>query len=333
MGGDYAPYEIVKGALLACDEFDIKAILVGDEDAIKSTLGDLDKELGFKAKGLDYEIVHASEEVSMEEKNPAKAVRAAKNSSIVLSTKLVADGEADAVIAAGNTAAATAAALFGLKRIEGFERPCIVCTIPTMKGILLLIDAGSNAEASPEQMHQSAILGNILAGSLMDLENPRIGLLNIGEEPSKGNELYKETNQLLQAASDAGEFNFIGNVEGKTIIYDNSDVVICDGFVGNIHLKAIEGAMKMTFETFKQELNGSALGKLSGLIAKSDGIFDRLKAKFDPNSYGGALLGGVNGIVIIAHGSSNAEAIKNSVKQAKLAVENKVLERVKEKLS
>ncbi len=280
---------------------------------------------------MDIEVVDAPDDISMDEKNPARAVKRAQNSSVVVANKLVKEGRADAVIAAGNTGAATAASLFELGRIEGFERPCICTVIPTSTSKMLLIDGGSNIETTPEQMLQSAILGNILAKTLFNIKEPRIGLLNVGGEEGKGTDKYKEAYALMKAES---QINFIGNVEGKTIIDEICDAAICDGFTGNIHLKALEGGLKMMAKATQYQIKNSGhLGLLGGLLLKASGAFDKIKSHFHPSSYGGALLGGLNHVSLISHGSSDAEAIKNACKHAKLLVENNVVEVVKSKIS
>ena len=318
MGGDYAPDQIIQGAIAAVKEFGIKVILTGKLAEMQAVAG---------VNHPSIELVDAPEDIAMDEKNPARAVRKAKNSSVVVANRLVAEGKADAVIAAGHTGAATAASLFELKRIDGFERPCICTLIPTIKGKMFLIDGGSNIETTPEQIKQSAIIGNILAKILFQKASPSIGLLNVGGEPGKGTDRYKEAYELLENES---RINFIGNVEGKTIIDDICDIAVCDGFTGNIHLKSLEGGLKMMIPALQNQIKGSGpLELLGGLLLKLSGAFDRIKDHFHPNSFGGALLGGLNGISIISHGSSNSEAIKNACRHAKLLVENDVIEAVK----
>lgn len=361
MGGDYAPYEIVKGAFEAAHQFKLRVFLVGKktdiDHAIERILSNKHKDdtklIDFiKNQNIDYYdsatlinefglksdassqslsqcvIVDAPEEIDMGEKNPAKAIRSAPNSSMAISNKLVSEAIADAVISAGNTGAATAASLFELKRIKGFERPCIASLIPTHKSKMLLVDAGSNIDTSPKQMLQNAIIGSCMAQVILKRDNPRVGLLNVGGEPGKGTTLYKESYELLERSS----LNFIGNVEGKTIIDDNCDVAVCDGFSGNIHLKALEGGLKMMSEAFKRELKASSMGKIAGLLFKLTGGIDRIKAHFDPSEFGGALLGGLKHISLISHGSSNAEAMRNAAKHAKLLVENKIIEKLEEQV-
>jgi phosphate acyltransferase len=319
MGGDYAPFEIVKGAIEASIELNINSVLVGFEENIKKSLQELNPKLIKKAR---FEIINATENVDMGEKNPAKAVKQAANSSIALANKLVANGQANAVIAAGNTGAATAASLFELKRIKGFDRPCIASLIPSKNGKIFLIDAGSNIESKEMNIIQSALLGQILAKILLGVDNPRVGLLNIGEEPGKGTELYKKFYEALEKHS---QINFVGNVEGKTIINGICDLVVCDGFTGNIHLKALEGGVKMFAELIKREMKSNPLGILAGALLSSSGALKRLKAHFDPAEYGGALLGGLNHVSIISHGSSNARAIFNAAKTAKLYLDKDLI--------
>lgn len=343
MGGDYAPLEIIRGGILAAQKLDLQILLVGKSQIIKNILN---QELGTKTNP-DIEIIDAPDDIPMDEKNPARAVKRGANSSVVVANRLVKEGKADAVIAAGNTGAATAASLFELGRINGFERPCICTLIPTHNSRILLIDAGSNIEATANQIHQNALLGKILAQLLLDgdlcsseimresqsgsrfhKEPPRIGLLNVGEEPGKGTALYKEVFDLLAADN---SINFVGNVEGKTIIDNICDVVICDGFTGNIHLKALEGGLKMMSKSFERELKTRGpLGLITGLLFKLSGGPARIKDHFDPSSYGGALLGGLQGVSLISHGSSNAEAILNACKHAKVLVEQKVVEKTSE---
>ena len=323
MGGDYAPIEIVRGGVLAAKEYGVKVLLVGDSSRIQEILNK-------EGSHSSIEVIDAPENIPTEEKNPARAVRKYKNSSIVIANKLVSNGKADAVIAAGHTGAATAASLFELKRIDGFERPCICTPIPTSEGVMFLIDGGSNIEAKSEHICQNAILGSIIAKAYLKLDNPTIGLLNVGGEPGKGNELYKKTYEELEVMKG---LNFIGNVEGKTIIDGNCDVAVCDGFTGNIHLKALEGGLNMMAAAIKrQSKNSGPLAIFGALLLQFSGVFDKIKAHFHPNSFGGALLGGLNHISIISHGGSNAEAIKNACRQAKLYVEMDVCKRVLEAL-
>lgn len=324
MGGDYAPGETVKGGFQAAKELGCKIILVGDETKIQAVIDQN------KLSSDLVEIYHTDKEIPMDEKDVARAARREKEASVVIANRLVVEGKADAVIAAGNTGVATAASLFTLKRLEGFERPCICTLIPSSRSKIFLIDGGSNIDATAGQIVQNAVIGKLLSKILFKHENARIGLLNVGEEESKGNELYKETYQLLK---NHPNLNFVGNVEGKTIIDDICEVAVCDGFTGNIHLKALEGGLKIFAEQIKDKLkNGSFLTKIAALILKNSSVFEDIKAHVHPNSYGGALLGGVNGVSIISHGSSNSEAIFNACRNAKLFVEEGVIEKLKAEL-
>ncbi len=326
MGGDYAPLETVKGGYEAANKLGCKIIFVGDEVKIQKVIN----ENKLKANPDLIEIYHTDKEIPMGEKDPARAARREKDASIVVANRLVAEGKADAVIAAGNTGVATIASLFTLKRLEGFERPCICTLIPTSRSKMFLIDGGSNIEPTPEQIVQNAVIGKLLSKILFKNDNARVGLLNVGEEESKGNELYRETYQLLK---NHPGINFIGNVEGKTIIDDICEIAVCDGFIGNIHLKALEGGLKIFAEQIKDKLKqGSFLTKIAALILKNSSVFEEIKAHVHPNSYGGALLGGVNGVSIISHGSSSSEAIYNACRNAKLFVEEDVINALKAEL-
>jgi glycerol-3-phosphate acyltransferase PlsX len=330
MGGDFAPDQIVEGAILGARDFGVTVLLTGDEHKIKTVIDKLRKtslKSFIDANPERIEIYHAPDEITMDEKNPARAVRSSRNASVVRANTLVAEGNADAVIAAGNTGVATVASLFELKRLEGFERPCIATTLPMVGGgKMLLIDAGSNIEASPEQIVQSALLGKALAEILLGKTNARIGLLNVGEEPGKGPATYKLAHELLSAQ--AG-LNFVGNVEGKTIIRDICDVAVCDGFIGNIHLKALEGGLKMMSESFKVEFKSGPLGIIAALLLKLSGSINRIKNQFDPNCYGGSLLGGLNHVSLISHGSANAEAIRNACRHATELLDKQVIKQLR----
>ncbi|MFC4617309.1 phosphate acyltransferase PlsX [Camelliibacillus cellulosilyticus] len=316
MGGDHAPQEIVKGALLALDEFkDVEMTLVGDEQQIKPLI-----------QGRpSIQIVHTTERITATDQ-PVRAVRKKKDASMVLAIKEVQDGRADAVISAGNTGALMAAGLFGVGRIKGIDRPALAPTVPTIKrgkGFLLL-DAGSNMDAKPEHLLQYAIMGSIYVSKVLKKERPRVGLLNIGEEPGKGNELSKEAYRLLNDAP----INFIGNVESRDLLNDVADIVVGDGFSGNLVLKCIEGSALSFFSLIKKELTDSWYSKLVAalLYPKLKGI----KAMMDYAEYGGACLFGLAAPVIKAHGSSSAKAIFTTIQQARLIVQNNVVKTIEQ---
>ena len=318
MGGDYAPLEVVKGAVDAARIYGVGLLLVGREDEIHAELAKYD------TKGLDIKIKHASEVIEMGE-SPGVAIRKKKDSSIVRTVEAVAQGEADALVAAGSTGAAMASSLFGFGRLPGIVRPAITATIPAMGKPLVLVDAGANSESTPEMLYQFATMGKVFSEVIMGVPNPRIGVLNIGEEEGKGNELAKETYKLLSRNND--RLNFVGNVEGKELFNGTADVVVCDGFVGNVTLKVIEGVSSMILQLIKREFKNSLLMRLGALVALP--ALKRLKQKTNYEEFGGALLLGVKGITIIAHGSSKAFAIQNAVRVAKEAedadINNKIL--------
>ncbi|MBM7854400.1 glycerol-3-phosphate acyltransferase PlsX [Desulfohalotomaculum tongense] len=308
MGGDYAPGEIVRGALKAAEEFQVEIVLVGSREIIEKELK------GNYAGGL-VTVHHASEVIEMDE-HPATAVRKKRDSSIVVSAGLVKQGAADAVISAGNTGAAMAASLFALGRIEGIERPAICAVLPTVKGSMILLDAGANVDCKPKHLHQFAVMGSVYAEKVLGRTNPRVALVNIGAEESKGNELTQTVYQMLK---DTSGINFAGNIEGRELLLGDVDVAVCDGFVGNVLLKTVEGCaltlmgmIKKGLEPLAAEVGPEQIGSALGGI----------KQKLDYSHYGGAPLLGLNGVSIISHGSSNAQAIKNAVRVAKESVNN-----------
>ncbi|MBO8137396.1 MAG: phosphate acyltransferase PlsX [Desulfotomaculum sp.] len=311
MGGDYAPREIVKGALLAAEELQVEIILVGDQDSIKRELN------GNDAGGL-ITIKHADEVINMNE-HPATAVRRKRNSSIVVAAALVKEGAADAVVSAGNTGAAMTASLFALGRIEGIERPAIGTLLPTARGMMVLLDAGANVDCKPKHLQQFAVMGSVYAQKLIGIENPRVGLINIGAEETKGNELTQAVYPLLKAT---GCINFAGNVEGRELLLGEVDVAVCDGFVGNVVLKTVEGCGMALMELIKKGLEPMAA---KGGLEQVSGTLAELKQKMDYSNYGGAPLLGLNGVSIISHGSSNAQAIKNAVRVARDSVKRELV--------
>lgn len=314
MGGDHAPGEIVHGAVLAAKEYSVLVQLVGPEKIIQEELQK------HSALDLPIEIVPAYEVISMGETQPASAVRKKPNSSVVLAMEQVANGKAGGVVAAGSTGAAAAAALFTLKRIEYIDRPCIAAVMPTQNKPVILADAGANLEATPEHLIQNAFMGVGLSKALFKIKNPRVGLLNIGEEPGKGNTLVKETYEILKQGIG---LNFIGNVEGRDVPQGTCDVCVCDGFVGNVFLKTAEGVVKMVTSLLREELTRDTKGKIGALLVKDS--FYRLKKRIDYSEYGGAQLLGVKGVCVIAHGSSQHIAIKNAIRVAKEASEGNIV--------
>ncbi|MEH7882808.1 phosphate acyltransferase PlsX [Bacillus sp. JJ1609] len=309
MGGDNAPKEIVLGAMKAIENYkDVHIVLVGDEKKIREHLTNEER----------IEILH-TEEVILGTDEPVRAVRRKKTASMVLAAQQVADGHADACISAGNTGALMAAGLFIVGRIEGIERPALAPTLPTVGGEgFLLLDVGANADAKPEHLVQYAIMGSIYSEKARGISRPRVGLLNIGTEEKKGNELVRNTFELLKDA----DINFIGNVESRDLLDGAADVVVADGFTGNMVLKTIEGTAMSVFKMLKTALTSSFKSKMAAAVLKPD--LAVLKNKMDYTEYGGAGLFGLKAPVIKAHGSSDANAVFNSIRQAREMVENDV---------
>jgi len=314
MGGDYAPEEIVKGSVLAAKEYKVSVLLVGQVEKVQA---ELDK---YDTTGLDIEIVKADEVIEMCEA-PGSAIRRKKDASIVVAVDQVAKGKAQGLVAAGSTGAAMAASLFGLGRLSGIDRPAIALVLPTMDKPVVLIDAGANSECVPENLYQFAIMGSAFSTKVLSVDSPRVGILNIGGESGKGNTLAQDTYKLFTSRENS-TLNFIGNVEGRELFTGICDVVVCDGFVGNVTLKVTEGVASMMIRQFKDQLSSSLLARIGAWVAKPALL--KLRKKTDYNEYGGALLLGIKGTCVISHGSSKALAIKNAIKVAKESVEKDV---------
>lgn len=308
MGGDHAPKEVVLGAMDAVKELDVKITLYGDENQISPHL----------TNNKNITIVH-TEEVITSNDEPVRAVRRKKNASLVLMANAVKEKEADACISAGNTGALMSAGLFVVGRIPGIDRPALSPTLPTVDGKgFLMLDVGANVDAKPDHLLQYAIMGSIYSEKVRKIQQPRVGLLNVGTEDGKGNDLTKKAFELLQSAP----INFVGNVEARDILNGVADVVVTDGFSGNVALKTIEGTAETIFSLLKGTLMSSTKTKLAAALVKKD--LGGLKDKLDYSEYGGAGLFGLAAPVIKAHGSSNARAIYNAIKQAKHMVEFEV---------
>ncbi len=304
MGGDYAPAATVEGAIEAVSEYrGLSVTLVGNENELINAL----KEKNYSASSID--IKHASQVVEMGE-SPLTALRRKKDSSIKVAIELVKSGDADAMVSAGNSGVVMATALLLLGKIPGVERLAIAAVMPTLKGCFVLIDAGANVDCRATHLLQFAVMGEAYARNIFNIEHPKIGLLGIGEEDAKGNELTREAFKLLK---DAG-INFIGNIEGKDIFMGDADVVVCDGFVGNIALKISEGLAETMAKMLKREISERSTGRIGYLFLKS--ALRSFKKKTDYSEYGGAPLLGISKPCIISHGRSTAKAIKNAVKLA-----------------
>lgn len=316
MGGDHAPSVVVEGAIAAAREYGVEVILVGPREQVQQELARHD------SSGLKIPIAHAEEVVGMEE-HAATALRQKRRSSIAIGIGLVREGQADGFVSAGNSGAVLAAALFGLGRIEGIERPAIGTVYPTSTGRCFIVDAGANVDCRPEYLAQFALMGSAYMERVFGVTNPRVALLSNGEEETKGNSLVQGCHPLLKAS----QLNFVGNVEGKDVPLGMADVVVCDGFAGNVVIKLSEGLASALFDILKTELTAGFVSKLAALALKP--AFRRVKRRLDYAEYGGAPLLGVKGITIIAHGRSNALAIKNAVRVAKQAVDQKLVDAIK----
>ncbi|MFC0188931.1 phosphate acyltransferase PlsX [Fictibacillus aquaticus] len=317
MGGDNAPEQIVKGAMLAIEQYPgLSITLTGDEQKIKNYLTENDR----------ISVIHTEEVISSSDE-PVKAVRQKKNASMVLAAKEVKEGRADACISAGNTGALMASGLFVVGRMKGIDRPALAPTLPTLDGKgFLFLDVGANMDAKPEHLLQYGIIGSIYASEVRGVDNPRVGLLNVGTEDEKGNALSKAAFELLSDAP----VNFIGNVEARDLLDGAADVVVCDGFAGNLVLKSIEGTALMVFTMLKQALTSSTASKLAAAVLKPK--LKGIKDKLDYSEYGGAALFGLNAPVIKAHGSSDATALFNAVRQTVNMLEKKAMPTMLEKI-
>jgi glycerol-3-phosphate acyltransferase PlsX len=314
MGGDHGPAPAVEGTLQAVQELGIEALLVGDESQIRAQLQRL------RCTDPRVSVHHAPQTVGMHE-SPAQVARKKRDSSIWIATDLVKAGEASAVISAGNTGASMVAAFFLLGVIKGVERPAIAATLPTLTGTAIMLDVGANVDCTAEHIHQFALMGNEYGKHAFGKPNPRLGLLSIGEEDSKGNEVTREAFRLLKSSP---LINFIGNVEGRDVYSGAADVIVCDGFIGNVALKISEGVAETIKKMLMKEIAGSRLGRLAYVFLA--GPLLRLRRRMDYAEFGGAPLLGVNGISIICHGRSSPKAIKNAIGRAKGLAESRLNE-------
>ena len=318
MGGDLAPEATVEGAVLAAREYETEIILTGLSDLIHPILDRFDPD-----HNLPIEVVHADEVVEMHDL-PGKVLRSKRKSSMKIGLDKLKDGTALAFVSAGNTGAVLAYSTVILRPLKGVDRPAIAIQLPTLKGNAILLDAGANVDCKVTQLFQFGIMGHVFAEYILGKENPRVGLLSIGEEDGKGNEIVKEVFQMLKAS----HINFIGNIEGKEVYQGNADVIVCDGFTGNIALKISESLAAMIGTNLKRMFQSNWASKLSYLLLKPQ--LDEFKKKVDYSETGGAPLLGVNGVVIIAHGSSSPKAIKNAIHRACELCEKNINEHIRE---
>ena len=322
MGGDSAPAVVIEGVIDAAKEYGEEILLVGDERQIKEELKKYKN-----VQNLPIKIIHSEEVITMND-SPVDAVRLKPNSSIVKGIKLVAEGKAEGFFSAGNSGAINATAHMTLKRIENVSRPAIATVFPTLVDPCVLIDIGANVDSKPKNLLQFAVMGSVYYKNLFKKDRPKIGLLSIGEEPSKGNELTLATYKLI---SESG-LNFFGNIEGRDIPQGKVNVVVCDGFVGNVVIKLSEGISRFLVQLIKNEMKKNPIRIMAAaFILKS--VFKHIKKKIDYDEYGGAPLLGVKGVCIIGHGSSNAKAIKNGIRVCIESVKNNIIENIKNEIA
>ncbi|EOE7230680.1 phosphate acyltransferase PlsX [Clostridioides difficile] len=321
MGGDNAPKSNVEGAVNAIKEYQVDLIITGDKDLLEKEFSNYE----FDRNKL--EIVHTTEIIENEDK-PVKAIRSKKDSSMVVALNLVKEGKSDAIISAGNTGALLAGGLFVVGRIKGIDRPCLCSAIPNVKrGMTLIADCGANADCKPKNLVEFAAMSNIYSRKVLGLENPKVALANVGLEEGKGNDLVKRSYEEIKKL----DLNFIGNVEAREVINAYTDIIICDGFTGNILLKSAEGVALSVMSLIKETFMASTKSKIGALLIKDD--LRKLKSFIDYSEYGGAPLLGLNGGVIKAHGSSDAKAIKNAINQGIKFSKGKVVEDINQFIS
>jgi len=319
MGGDFGPRVTVQGAARASEDYNLEVLLVGVEELIKK---EFDKLHGNKGK---VTIIDAPEPIGMGE--GVFSFRKKKRSSILVGAKLVKEKSADAFVSMGNTAAVVFISKRVLGALNGVDRPALALLVPTLKGLTLLIDVGANANCLPHHLEQFATMSRIFMESVLGLQNPRIGLMSIGEESTKGNELTKEAFERIQASS----LNFIGNVEGKDIFSGKADVIVSDGFTGNVALKACEGMVETLFSLVRREIMKNILARIGFFLMNRN--LKRIYKKLDYSEYGGAHLLGIDGVCIIGHGRSDPNAVKNAVRVAKELLAKNVKEKIQQELS
>ncbi len=315
MGGDHAPQSTVKGALEAIKELGVTVLITGDREVLSKEL------MQYEYEKDKIEIIHCTEKIENDDA-PVKAVRRKKDSSMVVALNLVKEGRAEAVISAGNTGALLAGGLFILGRIKGIDRPALAPVFPHQQGASVLIDGGANTECKAAHLLQFGIMGSLYAKHILGIENPKISLANVGEEKGKGNELTKAAYELLEESS----LNFTGNIEARDLPRGKTDVIVCDGFTGNIILKLTEGVFMTVFDLLKEKFTKSFLTKIAAGILKPE--LRKIKKDYDYTEHGGAPFLGVQGVLIKAHGSSDGKAIKNALRQGKGFADEKIVEKI-----
>src|SRR3954447_455360 len=322
MGGDHCPKSEVSGAILAIKSYDVRVILVGREDAVRA---ELDQHEGWDRSRIA--IQHASEQITMED-SAARAVRTKKDSSIRVASRLVREGVAHGFVSAGNTGAVVAAAKMWRGVVPGVARPALASVFPTLKGEpAVMVDVGANVDCDPRMLSQFAIMGDIYSKVIFHTKHPKVGLLSIGEEEHKGNDLTRAATPLLKAL----HLNFIGNVEGRDLFTGKADVIVCDGFIGNVALKVSEGIVDVIKQMLQESLKATITRQLGYVLSRS--AFKEFKKRVDYSEFGGAPLLGVKGVCIICHGRSNANAIKNAIRVATEFAEGQINRRIEDGLN
>ncbi len=320
MGSDHAPHSEVDGAVTAARAWDVGVILVGREDVVRPLV----KERG--GDSLPIEVRHAPQVIAMDEQ-PVAALRRKKDSSVHIAAALVRDGESSGLVSAGNTGAVMATSKMLIGVVPGVDRPALATVVPTLKGHAVLLDVGANLTCKPHHLIQFALMGHLFSKKIVGVSSPRVGLMSVGEEESKGTDLTKEVHRSLKGL----QINFIGNVEGRDIYNGRADVIVCDGFTGNVALKTSEGLVEAVLTLLKDELSSNLQTRVGALLSQQS--FRRLKKRLDYSEYGGAPLLGLRGVSIICHGRSSANAIKNAIRVAKEFAENQINAMLEEELN
>ncbi len=320
MGSDNAPYSEIEGSIAAAQEYGVRVLLVGKEELLDPIM----KKVG--RTGLPIEIRNATQVVAMDEP-PTQALRKKKDSSIRVAAKMVRENTASGLVSAGNTGAIMAISKMVFGMVPGVDRPALAAVLPTLTGHAVLLDVGANVVCKPQHLVQFAVMGHLFSKIIVGVPSPRVGLMSVGEEETKGNTLTKEVYQTLKKL----QFNFIGNVEGRDIYNGRTDVIVCDGFTGNVALKTSEGLIETVLKLLKNELSSNLQAKLGALLSQQS--FKRLKKKLDYSEYGGAPLLGLRGVSIICHGRSSSNAIKNAIRVAKEFSENQVNAKLESELN
>ncbi len=321
MGGDNAPHDIVAGAILAARQFGVTVSLVGRPDVIERELA------RHPTRGLELPIVPALEVIEMSDK-PAEAVRTKKDSSMVVACKLVKEGEADAFVTAGNTGGALAAGILHFGRMQSIQRPALIVPFPTSRGFCLILDVGANADVKPEQLQQFGVMGSIYSRRIMGVSNPIVRILSNGEEEGKGSQLVLEATALLEKTPG---IRFMGNIEARDVANHVADVVVTDGFTGNVFMKGAEGIVKLAQGVLLDEIKAGPISSIGGLLVRS--ALRRMHRRLDDSEYGGAVLLGLSNLIVVGHGRSNTNAIRHALRVAKQLIDSRLVEEIQSDIS